>query len=74
MGRDLDVKIEEGINELLVITSEKIKIGKISYQQIPEPRELGMKLLKAAKVSLPKVLPYRNINVATRKKLTTHRK
>jgi len=72
--RDLDVKIEEGINELLVITSEEIKIGKISYQQIPEPRELGMKLLKAAKVSLPKVLPYQNVIVATRKKLTTHRK
>jgi len=74
LWKDLEVRIEEGINELLVITSEEIKIGKISYQQIPKPRELGIKLLKAAKVSLPKVLPYRNINVATRKKLAIRRK
>ncbi|PKP51594.1 MAG: IS1634 family transposase, partial [Candidatus Altiarchaeales archaeon HGW-Altiarchaeales-3] len=72
--KDLEVRIEEGINELMVVTSEEIKIGKISYQQIPEPRELGIKLLKAAGVSLPKVLPYRNVNVATRKKLTSRRK
>jgi len=67
---EIDVKIDEGISELIAITSEEIRIGKISYQQIPEPRELGIRLLKAAKVSLPEVLPHRDIKVATRKKLT----
>ncbi|MBU0699947.1 IS1634 family transposase [bacterium] len=71
---EIDVKTEEGLNELTVITADEIKIGKISYQQIPEPRELGIKLLKAALVTLPKVLPYRNVNVATRKKLIKGRK
>lgn len=70
---EIEVKIEEGIRELEVITSEEVKIGKVSYQQIPEPRELGIKLLKAAGISLPKVLPYRNVKVATRKKLVNRR-
>ncbi|MFZ5986708.1 MAG: IS1634 family transposase [Bacillota bacterium] len=70
---NVEVTIEEGIRELEVITSEEIKIGRVSYQQIPEPRELGAKLLKAAGVSLPKVLPYRNVVVATRKKLVSRR-
>jgi transposase len=71
---DIEVKIEEGIRELEVITSEEIKIGRVSYQQIPQPRELGIELLKAAGVWLPKVLPYRNVKVATRKKLVSRRK
>ncbi len=70
---EINVQIEEGIRELEVITSDEIKIGKISYQQIPEPRELGIKLLKSCGVVLPKVLPYRNIKVATRKKLVNRR-
>lgn len=70
----IDVRIEEGIGELAAVTSDRIKIGRVSYQQVPEPRELGIKLLKAAGVSLPKVLPYRNVKVATRKKLTSRRK
>ncbi|MEW6296106.1 MAG: IS1634 family transposase, partial [Candidatus Diapherotrites archaeon] len=70
---EIDVTIEEGIDELVLITSQEIQIGTVSYQQIPEPRELGVKLLKAASVSLPKVLPYRNVVVATRKKLTSRR-
>ncbi|MBI4707706.1 MAG: IS1634 family transposase [Candidatus Omnitrophica bacterium] len=70
---EIDATIEEGIDELALITSEEIKIGKVSYQKIPEPRELGIKLLRAASVSLPKVLPYRNVVVATRKKLTNRR-
>ncbi|MEW5768249.1 MAG: hypothetical protein AB1797_11640, partial [bacterium] len=60
-------------DELVLITSQEIQIGTVSYQQIPEPRELGVKLLKAASVSLPKVIPYRNVVVATRKKLTSRR-
>jgi len=70
----IDVKIEEGIDELVAVTSNRIKIGRVSYQQVPEPRELGRKLLGAAGVSVPKVLPYRNVKVATRKKLTSRRK
>jgi hypothetical protein len=57
---DIDVKIEEGIRKLEIINSEEIKIGRVSYQQILQLRELSIKLLKAAGVSLPKVLPYRN--------------
>ena len=47
--KDLEVTIEEGINELLVVTSEEIKIGKISYQQIPERQRIGDKTFEGCR-------------------------
>ena len=70
----VNITIEEGIKELVAITADRIKAGAISYQQIPEPRDLGAKLLELAGVSLPGALPYRGVKVATRKKLPGRRK
>lgn len=68
------ITMREGIRELTDITGDQIKVGSISYQQIPEPRDLGAKLLSLAGVSLPVALPYRGVKVATRKKLVERRK
>ncbi len=73
LWKDLDMTVEEGINELNTICSIKINAKGISYWQIPEPREMGLKLLKAANISLPEVLPNRGIIVATKKKLIYNR-
>lgn len=70
----VNITIEEGIKELVAITADRIMVGAISYQQIPEPRDLGAKLLGLAGVSLPVALPYRGVKVATRKKLSERRK
>ena len=70
----VDITVREGIKELTAITADQIKAGSIFYQQIPEPRDLGAKLLSLAGVSLPGALPYRGVNVATRKKLVERRK
>ncbi|MBI5459749.1 IS1634 family transposase, partial [Methanobacterium sp.] len=65
---DMDLTVQEGIEELTGIDCREIKVGDITVNQIPQPRGLGEKLLKAAKVILPEVLPNRNIFVATRRK------
>lgn len=74
LWNDLDVKIQEGINELVMINTVEVQINDVSCHQIPEPRELGEKLLDACGVSLPKVLPCGSIKIATKKKLGKQRK
>lgn len=70
---DMDITVQEGIEELTGIDCREIKIGEITLNQIPQPRGLGEKLLKRAKVVLPETLPNRNIFVATRRKLPSRR-
>ncbi len=70
---EMDLTVQEAINELSTITGDEIKLGGISFQQIPQPRDLGATLLGLAKVSLPSALPCRNVKVATRKKLPERR-
>jgi len=71
---DMDLTVEEGINLLKEIDCRKIKVGEITLNQIPEPRDLGQELFKKAKVILPETLPNRNIFVTTKKKLPPRRK
>ncbi len=71
---EMDLTVEEGIKELSSIDSLEIKIGEISYQQIPQPRERGEQLLGLAHVNLPYMLPCNNVNVATKRKLPKNRK
>jgi hypothetical protein len=52
----------------------EITIGDVTCQKVPRPVGLSEKLLQAAGVRLPDVLPLRQIHVATRKKLTDGRK
>jgi transposase len=71
---EIDLTVAEGISELSTIDSVEIKIGEFSYQQIPQPRDLGERLLRLAKVTLPEAIPCKGIKVATRKKLPERRK
>ena len=70
---DLDLTVEEGINELAAIHMEEICMGNTRIQNVPIPNEMGKQLLKKAGVSLPSVLPSRQANVHTKKKLPSER-
>ncbi|MDP3947901.1 MAG: hypothetical protein Q8Q41_04415, partial [bacterium] len=52
----------------------EITIGDVTCQKVPRSVGLSEKLLQAAGVRLPDVLPLSQINVATRKKITDGRK
>ena len=72
--RKVDVTVQEGIAELASICSIKIKIaGKMSYQTIPTPGQLGKTLLKKIGVGLPSTIPNINAIVHTRKTLVSER-
>ena len=72
----VELTVEEGIRELSSICSVEVVSpdGKLSYQTIPEPRELGKTLLVKTGMSLPDAIPSLNVNVDTRKKLVSERK
>lgn len=72
--KDINITVEKGIHELSSINCITVNSGTTSYNQIPESRELGSKLLKALSVKLPKVVPNSGIIVSTRKKLEPKRK
>ena len=46
----------------------------MKYSQIPEPREIGSKLISALSITLPKAIPCSDIKIPTRKKLKLKRK
>ena len=68
------IDIEEGIHELSSINSMEVQVGAVKYNQVPEPREIGSKLLSALSVTLPKTIPHNDIKITTRKKLELKRK
>lgn len=71
----LETTVEEGINELTSLCISDISInGVTSVGLVPTPRQSVKKLLTAADVRLPKVLPIAMFNVSTRKKLVKRRK
>ena len=72
--RAIDLTVEEGIKELSTLCAIEIEMnGNGKINQIPEPRASIKKLLKAANVRLPDVLPSKGIIVSTKKKLTDSR-
>lgn len=68
----IDVTIEEGINALANLNSY-FKSDSPICQYVPQPDALVQKLLLALDINFPDILPYRGINVATRKKLMSER-
>jgi hypothetical protein len=71
----LNITVGEGIKELATLCANEVSVEEGVYvNEIPVPRESVKRLLDAAKVRLPKILPYRGIKVTTKKKLTTRRK
>ena len=72
--RAIDITVEEGIKELTTLCAIEVETnGCGKTNQIPEPRTSIKKLLKAANVRLPDVLPSKGIIVTTKKKLTDSR-
>lgn len=72
--QEIDITVAEGVDMLSALCGMIIKGDITNVQTIPEPDELCGKLLDAADISLPKVLPLRNTEVATRQTLTKIRK
>jgi len=71
---DIDLTVDEGIGELTTLCATEVLIeGKPRCNKIPRPRGSVGRLLKAAKVRLPDVLPCSDVRVATRKKLPENR-
>lgn len=71
--KHLEITVEEGIAELSGFHSV-LKGDNPTCQYILKPHGLSEKLLDALNINLPKALPYKGINVATRKKLIKERK
>ena len=71
---DLNMTVEEGVSTLSSITSSIIIIGEKKVVRVPVPDKRCCALLERIEVTLPKVLPYLEADVATRKKLQKHRK
>jgi len=74
MWCEFDLTVEEGIQNLTTICSQRVFIGgKPMFQNIPEPREDLKRLLDAANVTLPDAIPHKGIVVSTRTKLPPRR-
>jgi transposase len=70
-----NLTVEEGLTQLNSISSLEITFPDgITVNQIMEPNDENAKLLEAASVVLPKVLPHYDVNVGSRKELQTMRK
>ena len=70
----MDVTVEEGIDELSSIHMQEVKLGNATIQDIPKPSRMGRQLLDNVAVKLPTVLPKTQVNVHTKKKLSSERK
>jgi len=71
----LDLTVEEGLKRLNNLSSVEVTVpGGQTCLQIPEPQESSAALLKALDITLPTVLPHRDIRVVTRKKLVESRR
>lgn len=71
--RGLELTVAEGIDELGSLRGVELAVGQAACQRVPEPAGLTKKLLEAADIRLPQVLPLRRVHVATRKKLVSER-
>jgi len=69
----INVTVEEGIKQLSTLCSMQIKVkGQGACLKIPKPRAKSQELLKALNITLPSVLPHKNVKVVTRKKVRKH--
>lgn len=71
----LDLTVKEGIDQLATLCLTEVRIkDHAPYHQVPTPRDTLQRLLDAAQVCLPKVLPSRGVIVTTKTKLQNRRK
>jgi hypothetical protein len=71
----LDLTVKEGIDQLATLSLTEVRINdQAPYHQVPTPRDTLQRLLDAAQVRLPKILPSRGVTVTTKTKLQNRRK
>jgi hypothetical protein len=71
----LDLTVKEGIDQLATLCLVEVRIkDHAPYHQVPTPTDTLQRLLDAAQVRLPKVLPSRGVAVTTKTKLQNRRK
>jgi hypothetical protein len=71
---DLDLTVQEGLDQLTTLCTTQILVQEEARcNQIPIPRDLSQKLLRAADIHLPEALPHLGAHVVTRRKLTERR-
>jgi hypothetical protein len=71
---DLDLTVQEGLDQLTTLCATQILVNdEVRCNQIPIPRDLSQKLLRAADIHLPEAIPHLGAHVVTRKKLTERR-
>jgi Transposase DDE domain len=71
----LDLTVKEGIDQLATLCLVEVRIkDHAPYHQFPTPRDTLQRLLDAAQVRLPEVLPSRGVTVTTKTKLQNRRK
>jgi transposase len=70
----VDMRVQEGLDSLAMITTQQVTIDtNTSYQIIPEPSAINLRLLTAARVNLPSMLTNRKVVVTTKSKLNSRR-
>jgi hypothetical protein len=71
----LDLTVKEGIDQLATLCLLEVRTDDHApYHQVPTPTDTLQRLLDAAQVRLPKVLPSRGVTVTTKIKLQNRRK
>jgi len=71
--KSIEITVDEGI-ALLAGFNSLLRGSNPSCQYLPQPDGMTKKLLDALNIQLPEVLPYKKVDVATRKKLSSERK
>lgn len=71
---DIEMTIEEGIQELCLITSCIYSIGETAVQSIPEPGERARALIDKLNIALPEVMPVKDVKIEPRKKIKETRR
>lgn len=67
---DLNVTVEEGIANLSSLCSNTVVINGVArYQKIQKPRNSVLDLFDKAKVDIPDILPFKTVNVTSKKKV-----
>jgi hypothetical protein len=72
--QSLNVTVAEGIAELSTVCVNEVLLDGERFNQIPQCRESVKRLIDAAQVRMPEVLPGKGVTVTTKKKLPSARK
>ena len=66
--KDVGLTVDEGIDELVSICMMTMEIASHTFNAIPVPRPAGRRLLERLNITLPKTVPSKENDVATKRK------